>query len=239
MNFLSPQAAIHLNLSSFIICGSGFNRNKASWYNVIAGLPWADGGGAPERESRRSLLMYNYSPNKRYILYTVQLCISTSGYSQREAVFWVAPLPSQEDAVLALVQSHRSVLDRHWERGLMFDYFCMASGNRVFVTHQVEGKHSAGVGGGPRADQMPHLCLLLENEGRYRQHIWPQTESEEALAVTAAARLITQKHLSRWGEVGVMTGRELISWLLVVGQKMNENVDEKKKITLWSSSNSI
>lgn len=111
--------------------------------------------------------------------HTVQPWICTSGYSQREAVLRVAPFPSQEDTVLALVQSHWSVLDRHWEGGLMTDWSGTVSGNRKFIISQVEGEHSTGVCRRPRAEQMPHVCLLLENKGGHWQCIWQQIKSEE------------------------------------------------------------
>lgn len=101
-------------------------------------------------------------------------CKSTSGYRQREAALRVAPFLSQEDTVLALVESHWSVLDRHWEGGLMLDQGGMVSGNRKFIISQVEGEHSTGVCRRPCAEQMPHICVLLENKGGHWQCVWQQ-----------------------------------------------------------------
>lgn len=74
--------------------------------------------------------------------YRVQLLMCTFGYSQREAVHRVAPFPSQEDTVLALVQDNWSVLYWYGEGGLMIDRSGMVSSNRKLIISQVEGKNS-------------------------------------------------------------------------------------------------
>ncbi|TNN83690.1 hypothetical protein EYF80_006208 [Liparis tanakae] len=79
--------------------------------------------------------------------------------------------PMGEDIVLALVQSHWGVLDRHWDGDMMVDHDGMLSGDRKFIISQVEGEHSAGVSGRPCAEQMPHVGLLLEDQGGNWQRV--------------------------------------------------------------------
>lgn len=63
----------------------------------------------------------------------------------------------------------------------MVDHGGVVSGNRMFMISQVEGEHGAGVRGRPRAEQVPHVRLLLEDKGGNWQPIWQPTKSEETL----------------------------------------------------------
>ena len=71
----------------------------------------------------------------------------------------------------------------------------VVSGNRQFIISQVEGEHSSGVGRRPCAEQMPHVRLLLEAEGRNWQRgnwrrVWQPTKSEETLVKVEAMYIL-------------------------------------------------
>lgn len=60
----------------------------------------------------------------------------------------------------------------------------MVTVHRKLTVHQVQGEDSPGVCRGARAEHMPHLCVLLENEGGYRQIIWAHIPKKDARRIT-------------------------------------------------------
>lgn len=144
----------------------------------------------------------------------VKFLASTFCYRHWDASFWIAPHAAQQDAVLALVQSHWGVLDREGERRLMLGYLSPLGGNRSFTVCQEEGERGTRVGSRPGAEQVPHICLLLKNEVGHRQIAWKKQASVPTRHLAdggSSPNIITQKekiglvkshqehsHLLRW-----------------------------------------
>lgn len=99
--------------------------------------------------------------------------VSTFSNGQWKAAFRAPQYSPQVNAVLALVQGQRRVLDQHRKRHLMMELGSGLTGDRMFpvAVSQVEGKHGAGVGGRGGTLQTPDVISQLEEEGGRRQRV--------------------------------------------------------------------
>lgn len=67
----------------------------------------------------------------------------------------------------------------------MLDGVGPAGIDRMFTVLQVERERGTGVRRRAGAEQIPHICLLLEDKGGHREHIWEdEQEKHELLLLT-------------------------------------------------------